>query len=134
MSRRRATILLMFGYWLVGLAAGLCFKEGGTDASHRLLYFVGGNILGISSTALLMGVYSRMNINLAMVLATSGGFILLQFALWAIYRTPITWVQWLGILLVGVGIALAVAPGGRQTVVSSAEAPASPPVGAREEG
>ena len=124
----------MLGYWLVGLAAGLCFKEGGTDASHRLFYFIAGNVLGISSTALLMGVYARMNVNLAMVIATSGGFVLFQLTLWAIYQTDITLVQWLGILLVGAGIALAVRPNRQESVVAAPEGPASPAPVVGEEG
>jgi hypothetical protein len=35
------------GYWAIGLAAGVCFKEGGTDSGHRLLYFLPGNVLGV---------------------------------------------------------------------------------------
>ena len=122
MSRRRAATLLMLGYWVVGMAAGLCFKEGGTGPSHRLHYFVAGNVFGISSTALLMGLYAPMNVNLAMVIATSGAFVLFQLTLWSVYRTPITQAQWLGTSLVGVGIALAVRRSERRAAVSACPA------------
>jgi drug/metabolite transporter (DMT)-like permease len=107
LSRKSATAALLIGYYVIGLAASVCFKEGGTDPSHRLFYFIVGNALGISSTALLMGVYARMNVNLAMVLATSGSFILGQMTFWLLYHSPLTWLQWLGILLVGAGTAMA---------------------------
>ena len=113
-SGRRAATWLMLGYWAVGLAAGLCFKEGGTSVSQRLPYFIVGNVLGISSTALLMGVYARMNVNLAMLIATSGAFVLFQLTLWAVYHTAITPVQWFGTLLVGVGMVLALRRGDRR--------------------
>ena len=102
-----ATVALLVGYYVINLAASLCFKEGGTEPSRRLFYFIVGNAFGITSTALLMGVYARMNVNLAMVLATSGGFVLVQLVFWLVYHTPLTGVQCLGILLVAIGTAMA---------------------------
>lgn len=107
LSRMNATVALLIGFYVVNLAASLCFKEGGTDPSRRVFYFIVGNILGISSTALLMGVYARMNVNLAMVLATSGSFVLVQLTFWFLYHSPLTWLQCLGILLVGIGATMA---------------------------
>ena len=101
------TALLLAGYYVIGLAANFCFKEGGTDAAHRLAYFIGGNAFGITSTALLMGMYARMNVNLAMVLGTSGAFLLQQVGFWAVYHTPLTLMQAAGILMVGVGTVMA---------------------------
>ena len=99
--------LLLAGYLALGLATNFCFKEGGTDAAHRLPYFIGGNLLGITSTALLMGVYARMNVNLAMVLANSGVFLLMQGAFWLTYHTHLAPMQVAGILMVGAGTILA---------------------------
>ena len=108
-SRRKpgATAALLVAYLAFNLGAGLCIKEGGTDAAHRLMYFVCGNALGITSTAFLMGVYARMNVNLAMVLATSGGFLSVQLVFWLLYRSPLTWVQGFGVLMVAAGTAMA---------------------------
>jgi drug/metabolite transporter (DMT)-like permease len=105
--RSGITAILLTGYLVIGLAANFCFKEGGTDAAHRLVYFIGGNVLGITSTALLMGVYGRMNVNLAMVLATSGAFLLMQVSFWLAYHTQLTAMQIAGILMVGAGTVLA---------------------------
>jgi drug/metabolite transporter (DMT)-like permease len=101
------TTLLLLGYYGIQLAAGLCFRGGGMDPPHWLLYFIVGNALGITSTALLMGVYARMNVNLAMLLATSGTFLLVQLVFWQLFHTPLTWLQGAGILLVALGTALA---------------------------
>ena len=126
MRRRQAIILLLLGYWAFGVAGGLLATEGGSDEAHRWLYFIATNAMGIPSTALLMGVYSRMNVNLAMVIATSGAFVLGQLALWAVYRAPITLTEWIGIGLVGVGIALAVRPSGKPHAAASTNAPPAP--------
>lgn len=106
-GRARAIVLLLAGQFALGLAASFCFKEGGTDAAHRLFYFIGGNCCGILSTVLLMGLYARMNVNVAMVLATSGGFLLMQAAFWLVYQTRLTAIQAGGILMVAAGIVLA---------------------------
>ncbi len=106
-GKRLFRAALLAGYLVVGLAANFCFKEGGTDTSHRLFWFIGGNVLGITSTSLLMGLYARMNVNLAMVLATSGSFLLMQGAFWIVYHTPLTALQLGGIAMVGAGTVLA---------------------------
>lgn len=102
-----ATVLLLAGYYVIGLAATLIVSEGATDEAHWLRYFIVGNALGITSTAFLMGLYARMNANLALVLATSGAFLLQQVTFWLVYRTQLTKAQAAGILLVGVGTVLA---------------------------
>jgi len=102
----KISAVLLTGYCLLSVAAYLCFKEGGTDGRHRLLYFIVGNLMGITSTALLMNVYSRMQVNVAMVLATSGAFFATQLAFWLVYHTALTAIQCLGILIVGVGTAM----------------------------
>ena len=107
MSGASATAALLIGYYVIGLAGSLCVKEGGTDPSRRLFYFIIGNALGITSTALLMGLYARLNVNRAMVLATSGSFVLGQLMFWLLYHSPLTWLHCLGILLVGAGNAMA---------------------------
>jgi hypothetical protein len=105
------TLALMAGYYVVGLCANICFKEGGTDAAHRLQYFIGGNILGITSTALLMGVYSRMQVNIAMLAASVGTFVLVQATFWVAYHSAVTPLQFAGIALAGIGSAMATARG-----------------------
>ncbi|MEI8241830.1 MAG: hypothetical protein WCI17_01045 [bacterium] len=102
-----ATLALLAVNLLLNLAASICFKEGGTNAAHRWHYFIGGNVLGISATVFMMGIYQRMNANLAMVLVTAGSGLLVQFAFWALYRSPLTGLQWAGIALTVAGSILA---------------------------
>ena len=117
----------VLGYWAIGLAAGICFKEGGTDAGHRLLYFVLGNALGITSTWFLVRLYTRMNVNLAMLVACGGAFILFQVAVWLIYHARLTLVQWAGILTVVAGMAMTLWPrrpaGGESPIQETPPAP-----------
>jgi len=119
----KVTAVLLAGYLAVGLVANFCFKEGGTDAPHRLAYFICGNALGIASTGLLMGVYARMNVNLAMMLATSGGFLLMQGAFWIVYHTPLTALQVAGIALVGAGMVLASVQPARRCETPASDGP-----------
>ena len=102
-----ATAAYMTGYYIVGLFANICFKEGGTDPAHRMLYFIGGNVFGIASTALLMGVYARMQVNAAMLFATVGTFAIVQVTFWLAYHASLTPLQCAGIALTGIGLAMA---------------------------
>ena len=123
-----ATVALLAGNLLLNLVASICFKEGGTDALHRWHYFIGGNMLGITATALMMGLYRRMNANLAMVLVTGGSGILVQVAFWLLYHTPLTGMQVAGIAMTVFGMAIATsrgAPDERQTAAPGVETEAS---------
>ncbi len=102
-----ATAALLAGNLILNLVASICFKEGGTDVLHRWHYFIGGNVLGITATAFMMGLYKRMNVNLAMVLVTAGSGLLVQLVFWGLYRSPLTGLQWAGIALTVVGTVLA---------------------------
>ncbi len=117
-AAKAATAFLLVGCLAVNLAASICFKEGGTDQAHRWTFFIGGNALGISATFLMMLIYPRMNVNVAMVFIASGLFILTQALFWMIYHTPLTGLQFLGIGLITSGTVLATWP--KPTVASKA--------------
>lgn len=114
----KVTVVLLCGYCLLSLAANICFKQGGTDPGHWLAYFIAGNVLGICSTAVLMGVYARMQVNLAILIVTVGTFLLVQITFWLLFHAAITWLQAVGITLVGIGTTLAVGrPAGTTEIV-----------------
>ena len=125
----KSTTVYFLGGWVFGLAAGICFKEGGTDAAHRLEDFILGNALGITSTWFVIRIYARMNVNLALLIRTGGAFIIFQTALWQIYDARLTLVQWAGILTVLIGMVLSLWP--RRTKESECPeqgiSPAPPP-------
>lgn len=102
---------LLAGILLLNLSAAILYKEGGTSPDHRFWLCLAGNILGVSATALLMRLYRRMNVNLAMVLVVGGGGIATQLAFWRIYLTPLTALQVAGIALALLGTVLATADG-----------------------
>ena len=124
--KSRATLLLIVGYWLLSTAVGLCSKEGGANPERWWLYFLLTNAMGIPSTWLLMKTYARMNVNLALVLAGSGAFICMQLTFWGVYRTPLTSVQWAGILAVCGGTILATWTSQPQAASPAATAEAAP--------
>ncbi len=106
-----AANLLIF--WAMQIFANLAFKYGSVGNAGRstrwLLGFISGNVVGASSIWFLMQIYASMpgNSNLASVLAGSGGFIGSQVLLAWLFRSRLTFVQWMGIMLVAVGTAVA---------------------------
>ena len=109
-------LVLLAGNLTLNLFASLCYKEGGTDSASRWHYFLAGSALGISATVLLMGLYKLMNVNLAMVVTTSGTGLLVQFTFWRLYHTSLTPIQAGGIALTLAGTALASWPGAKSPV------------------
>jgi drug/metabolite transporter (DMT)-like permease len=117
----------ILGCWIISIAAGLCFRQGGIDTEGRWFWFVVGNVLGISSTWFLIRVYSLINANLAVVLCSSVPFIIFQVVLWGLYHAELSLIQWIGIVVVTIGTAIAVADEKRPAVVlADAEDKAEP--------
>ncbi len=111
------------GYLTFNLAASFCFKEGGTSPAYHWAFFVGGNILGITSTWFVMRLYQHLNVNVAMALTFGLGFVSVQLAYWRIYHSPLDLRQWGGIALVLVGTLMAAwSPGSVKSATSSVAA------------
>ena len=122
-SRLSSSIACLLAFWTVGLAANLCFKQGGTDVAHRPLYFVAGCAFGVISTWFVVRLYARMNVNLAALLVNGGSFLLFQTACWFFFATRLTVLQWVGILAVLVGMVLAM----KSPAATAVEAPRREP-------
>ena len=125
-KRGRAGLLIL--YWGLGVAAALLIATGGRDPTHRVFYFVVGNVFGIASTWVLMKLYTRMNANLATALANGVVFMVFQLAAWRIWGSPLTLLQGVGIATVLAGSVLAT---WRRSPASETESPA---LGQRSEG
>jgi multidrug transporter EmrE-like cation transporter len=122
----KATIFYLLCFWALGTVAGICFKEGGTDPDHRVLYFVVGNVLGITSTWFLVRLYARMNVNLALLVAGGGSFVIFQVVLWRIYHVQLTFVQCAGIVMCLGGMVLTLwQTRAREHVQATSQAPAA---------
>lgn len=108
---------------ILNTASGVCFKQSGTDAAHRVEYFVVAATLGWTCMAITMVLYRRMNANLVSAVNAGIGAIALNLALWWLFSTDLTALQWLGIVAAAGGTALALV-GGMDTAARSRAAAA----------
>ncbi|MBV9463712.1 MAG: hypothetical protein JO317_05730 [Verrucomicrobiae bacterium] len=98
----------LIGLYVVCFAAcNLCFKlavirSGGVATA----YFIAGNVLGFGCTLLITFALKRANPNVVYAVCVGGGFVLLQLASLAVFRQPLSGLQWLGVGLVGTGVLL----------------------------
>ena len=110
----------LLGFYLLQIGAYIVFKWGsvGVAVRSRRWYagFIGGNLFGMGSMALLMKIYEAMpdNCNLANVLATGGAFIGTQVGLAWVFHSRLNLRQWCGIALVLAGISMATLCGPRE--------------------
>ena len=104
-------------YWVIGLGGGLLFRQGGVTESMRIWCFLGGNVLGITSTWFLMKAYAAIaNVNVATVLCTAGAFVWFQLLLWGIFGTALSVTQWVSLAMVAAGMVLATWECGKTSV------------------
>jgi len=105
-------IMVLAFFWAMQIFANVAFKWGSNGTAGRSwrwrIGFISGNIVGASSILLLMKIYALLpaNSNLAAVLAGSGGFIGGQLLLAVLFKSKLTTVQWIGVVLVAMGTAV----------------------------
>jgi len=103
-----AAVLLLLIFWIMQVLAQVIFKYGSGGTSIRWwLGFAAGNVFGASSILLLMKLYARMNPNLALALGAGGAFLFSQFVLSWVFESRLMVSQWIGLLLITAGMALA---------------------------
>lgn len=119
MIYRLSLYLLVF--WLMQVVAQLFFKWGSASSANWLWGFLGGNLFGFSSIWLLMLVYRDINPNVALGLATAGGFLFSQIALALVFKTTISPMQWAGILAIIAGVVLLAGGGPEQATAPATE-------------
>jgi len=112
-------------FTVLNTTAGICFKQSGTDAAHKVPYFIVAAIIGWVSMGIIMVIYRRMNVNLAAAVSSATVSIALNLALWWIFKTDLSILQWAGIVATAGGTVLALM-GGAATDANAAAEPANP--------
>ena len=93
-------------FWIMQVAASMLFKYGSGAPDRWMLCFVFANIIGISSTWLLMMLYRQMQVNVAMGLAMGLAFLFSQVAVAMAFQSSLTVLQYGGIIGITGGMLL----------------------------
>lgn len=101
----RIEIVPLFAVFMgMQTAAMLLFKYGSAHPSRWLLSFIVANVIGITSTWILMVIYKYLNVNVAMGVAMGGSFLLGQIVLSLVFRSMMTPLQMVSILAISGGM------------------------------
>jgi multidrug transporter EmrE-like cation transporter len=97
--------LPILGYIIAFLGVNLAMKFASLRAgsSGFWWWFIGGNFIGFFCTVFLTRALKFQHPNVVYALCVGGGFCLLQFACYFLFKEPLTFWQWLGIGLVVLG-------------------------------
>jgi hypothetical protein len=93
-------------FWVMQAAAQVLFKLGTVMPGKYALFFILGNMPGVSSILLLMQLYKVMNPNVALGLGLGGGFLCAQAALAVIFRSSLSWQQYIAMVAIAAGMAM----------------------------
>ena len=101
-------VVWMVLFWAMQAIAALAFKYGSMAATHTgwVVWFLVGNAFGASSIWFVMLLYRTMNANVAMGLCFGGAFLIAQLALALVFRSPLSPLQYGGLLAITVGMYL----------------------------
>ena len=100
------TALCITFYFLLQIGAYLLFKWGGSAPGLYWKGFIFGNLLGISSTLIMIQIYKQMNANLATAVMIGGSFLLVQIVMTIVCRLTPGIFQISGALLICAGIVM----------------------------
>ena len=99
-------IPMAVAFWAMQIVAQLLFKWGSDTPGRAVWGFFGGHAFGVTSIIFLMLLYRTMNPNVALGVCFGGAFLLSQAALAVVYRTGLGAAQYVGILIITVGMVL----------------------------
>ena len=97
-------VLWLVIFWAMQVVAALSFKQGSLPDASRTLWFIIGNVFGASSIWFMMELYKTMNVNVAMGLAVGGAFLLSQLATALIFKSNLSFVQYIGLIAITGGM------------------------------
>jgi multidrug transporter EmrE-like cation transporter len=97
-------IIWLVIFWAMQIVAALSFKHGSMPAASWALWFVIGNLFGASSIWFLMELYKTMNVNVAMGIAIGGAFLLAQLSTALVFKSPLSFVQYVGLVAITGGM------------------------------
>ena len=87
------------------------FKYGSLTRGAALSYWIGANVIGVAGSYILIILYRKMNVNVAMGVAFGLSFLVTQVVLALVFRSRLSLVQDLGVVLITAGVfALAAFP------------------------
>ena len=101
------TLAILLGvFWILQVAAAAAFKYGSLTEGQWTNFFIIGNLVGLSSTWLLMHFYAKMPPNVALSLSAGGAFLCSQLGLALLFHARPSALQWVGVTVILVGMLL----------------------------
>ena len=101
-----AVFVLIGVFWAMQTVAQIFFKWGSGSDSRWVWGFLIGNLFGFSSIWLMMMAYKSMNPNIALGICGGGAFLLSQLAVALVFRSQVSFTQWIGVIAIVAGMLL----------------------------
>ena len=91
-------------YYTINATAFTLSYFGGISEHHFWLFFIFTNIVGMSGTWVLMQLYKKMDANIATAITLGGGFLITQTVIAAIFGNTLSFVQYIGVVVIAGGL------------------------------
>lgn len=99
------TVLFIIGFAVSQTGAYVCLRFASQETGLRMAsIFLLGNIIGFGSPVCLTMALKNANPNIIYAMCIGGSFFILQFVSSAVFQRPLNFLQWMGILLIGIGL------------------------------
>ncbi len=99
------TILYALGFAVSQTGAYVCLRFASQQTGSRMIFiFLLGNVIGFGSPICLTMALKHANPNIIYAMCIGGSFFILQFVSSIVFNRPLNVLQWMGIMLIGVGL------------------------------
>ncbi len=99
------TFLFILGFAVSQTGAYVLLRFASQETGIRMVgVFIMGNIIGFGSPVCLTLALKNANPNVIYAMCIGGSFFILQFVSSIIFQRPLSIVQWMGIMLIGLGL------------------------------
>ena len=91
-------------FWACQIISSILFKWGGINPKYQWPALIIGNIILLSASWFLVQLFKHVSQPIVIALCSGGTFIAVQVAMALYFKTSISWLQILGIVVIIIGM------------------------------
>lgn len=98
--------IFFIAFWLCQIVSSIIFKLGGIHPKYHWHALIVGNIVLLFASWFLIQLFKNVSQPIVIALCSGGTFITVQLAMALYFKTSISWLQTLGILVIVIGMVM----------------------------
>lgn len=108
--------LYFAAFWLCQIVSSILFKLGGIHPKYKWAALLIGNLILLSASWFLIQLFKNVSQPIVIALCSGGTFLTVQLAMAYYFKSPLSWMQVLGMFVIIAGMVMITFGGKDQTI------------------